>query len=182
MSYSPAIEKILQLAPLGPGHPFELLEKGKPVPDGHQAVARSPLPSLVQSALYLYLDCFDEAHEIANQQEGTWAGNWLHAIVHRREPDAGNSKYWYARVKAPDLYSALGHEAVALLGAVPPKAIEKIAHRMTKSGCWEPAIFVDLCEKIRRESPDSPPYRALARLQELEWKTLLTALLKGAEG
>ena len=36
------------------------------------------------------------AHLIAQDSEHP-AANWLHAVLHKIEGDAGNSRYWYAR-------------------------------------------------------------------------------------
>lgn len=36
------------------------------------------------------------AHELSQEDEGP-AGSWVHAYLHRREGDAANARYWYAR-------------------------------------------------------------------------------------
>lgn len=40
---------------------------------------------------------WDEAHEIAQRHEGDPTADWLHAVLHGIEGDAGNSRYWYRR-------------------------------------------------------------------------------------
>jgi hypothetical protein len=50
-------------------------------------------------AMWLWHDFIDEAHKISQDIELP-EGSWLHAIVHRREGDFSNSKYWYARCAA----------------------------------------------------------------------------------
>jgi len=168
---------ILQLA--GKDRPFDRLERGKPVAGGKDAVAASELPILAQGCLYLYFDCFEEAHNVANDHEGSWQGNWIHAIVHRREPDAGNSRYWYARVSPPaGIYQAVGQEALRALGPKPPEGLEKLADKLKKSGTWVPEVFVEVCDRFRKEAPASAPFQKLAQLQEIEWQGLLQALLK----
>jgi hypothetical protein len=37
------------------------------------------------------------AHLIAQEHEGERLANWIHAVVHRMEGDAGNAQYWYRR-------------------------------------------------------------------------------------
>ena len=37
-----------------------------------------------------------KAHEIA-QDSADPAAHWIHAVLHKMEPDEGNSRYWYAR-------------------------------------------------------------------------------------
>lgn len=39
---------------------------------------------------------WDTAHNIAQDYSDTTA-NWLHAVLHKIEGDAWNSRYWYAR-------------------------------------------------------------------------------------
>jgi hypothetical protein len=48
----------------------------------------------VESAL---AGSWDEAHEIAQRHEGDPAADWLHAVVHKIEGDAGNARSWYRR-------------------------------------------------------------------------------------
>ncbi len=40
---------------------------------------------------------WNRAHEIVQQNEDDPLACWLHAVVHKVEGDAGNSRYWYAR-------------------------------------------------------------------------------------
>ena len=39
---------------------------------------------------------WDEAHEVC-QRAKSRDGDWVHAYLHRKEGDAGNAGYWYAR-------------------------------------------------------------------------------------
>jgi hypothetical protein len=181
------ILKIMDLALRQDPRPLARLAKGKPVPEGRKAVAAlsendlgakpQALP-LIQAALYLCFDCFEESHNIANEHEGTVAGNWIHAILHRREPDPGNSKYWYARVQAPDkVLKAIGGEALAFLQKVKALELESLTEKIKKSKLWEPAAFVDLCDQYRKKDPQNPAYKALAGLQEIEWRALAEYIL-----
>src|SRR5262245_23744710 len=70
--------------------------------------ARAPEGAL--AGLYLYFSCIDEAHEIA-QSIDTPEGSYWHGIVHRQEPDAWNSGYWFRRVSRHPIYPALHAEA-----------------------------------------------------------------------
>lgn len=40
---------------------------------------------------------WDEAHDAAQRHEGVPAADWLHAVLHKIEGDAANSRYWYRR-------------------------------------------------------------------------------------
>jgi hypothetical protein len=41
---------------------------------------------------------WDEAHKVTQRLEGDAAADWLHAVLHKIEGDAENSRYWYRRV------------------------------------------------------------------------------------
>ncbi len=40
---------------------------------------------------------WDRAHEIVQQDEQDALACWIHAVLHKMEGDAWNSRYWYAR-------------------------------------------------------------------------------------
>lgn len=58
------------------------------------------------------------AHEIA-QSHADPIANWLHAILHKIEGDAWNSKYWYARTHGIGYhdYAELTQEFAAILAS-----------------------------------------------------------------
>lgn len=41
---------------------------------------------------------WDKAHVIV-QEYGDQTACWIHAVLHKIEGDAGNSRYWYARTQ-----------------------------------------------------------------------------------
>lgn len=41
---------------------------------------------------------WETAHAIAQRHEGNVAADWLHAVLHKIDGDAGNSRYWYGCV------------------------------------------------------------------------------------
>ena len=41
---------------------------------------------------------WEEAHAIAQRHGGDATADWLHAVLHKIEGDADNSRYWYGRV------------------------------------------------------------------------------------
>ncbi|HJT23751.1 MAG TPA: hypothetical protein VJ873_04200 [bacterium] len=169
--------------------PLARLVKGKPISAGRKVVEKLSEESLdtakdpnrlrfIQGALYLCFDCFDEAHTVANDHEGTVAGNWIHAMAHRREPDASNSKYWYHRVSVPAKVSGeIAAESLALLKKSSVPELESLAKKIEKSKHWEPEAFVDLCDEFRKKDDKTPVYRALAAIQEIEWRGLAEYIL-----
>ena len=43
---------------------------------------------------------WDTAHQIVQDMEHPLA-YWIHAYLHRKEPDISNASYWYSRAKKP---------------------------------------------------------------------------------
>jgi hypothetical protein len=197
METFPKIKEILSLSSLGNPSPMERLFKGRPVLQGQRAV-ESLLPAEVglgeaeevfvwmKASLFLLFDCFEQSHQIAQEQEGFF-GNWLHAMVHRREPDAENSKYWYQRVRPPEgVFPEIGKRVLSLMEENRVGELAKLRKGIEASKQWEPKIFVDLTTQFGQGTPLDPPVRQLAEVQRTEWQVLWEQLLwtaqKGKKG
>ena len=112
------------------------------------------------SGLYCTSSCLDEAHEIA--QEITHPeGSFWHAIMHRQEPDAGNSGYWFNRVGAHAIFPAL-RDAAAEIG-------------VNFGARWNPHLFIDFCERARRQ-PGSEMERQALEVQRGRMATVVRSL------
>ena len=125
-------------------------------------VARSPEALL--AGLLLYLGHWKDAHEVA-QDLGSAEGSYWHAIVHRMEPDAWNSKYWFKRVGEHAIFPDLLNAANAIASTDPNGTMRLGSH-------WSPAAFVDFCEEARL-SPGSRQERMAVEIQHAEWKLLM---------
>ena len=55
---------------------------------------RADLVKAVEAAL---AGDWTSAHAIVQRYEGKPLADWLHAVLHKIEGDAGNARYWYAR-------------------------------------------------------------------------------------
>ena len=81
------------------------------------------------AAVWLVHDFLDESHEIS-QGIDTPSGSFWHGILHRREGDYSNAKYWFRHVGQHEVFELLGQRAgelAAIRGDV--KAVEKLDAR-----------------------------------------------------
>src|SRR5437868_5279501 len=58
------------------------------------------------AGLWLYHNFLDESHAIS-QDLDTVEGSYWHALMHRREPDYSNAKYWFRRVRDHAIFNEL---------------------------------------------------------------------------
>jgi hypothetical protein len=100
----------------------------------------------LQAGLFLLADFFDESHSCSQSIEGEGryhTGDYWHAILHRREPDYGNSKYWFRHVGRHPIFADL-KTAVSNLHA-PGERSTPYQGKVISNGNWDPFAFVDLC-------------------------------------
>jgi len=165
--YGPVVAALVaepRLASLGPGSPesevhVELrrfdpqTDLGKSRRD--QDAARSCL-----AGLWLYFDYLDESHTIS-QDLNAKEGSFWHAIMHRREPDASNSKYWWRQVGNHPVFDLLREQTLEL------------GYTFTA-----PEAFVDFCERVRGSG--SADEQTAQAVQLLEWQLLFDWCYKKA--
>lgn len=109
----------------------------------------------LRAGLFLFCDLFDQSHSCSQSIEGEGrfhTGDYWHAILHRREPDYGNSKYWYRRVGSHPVLEELA-TAVSNSPQNRPGEIElRCRSRVIINGAWDPYAFVDLCEAAESDA------------------------------
>ncbi|HWD39556.1 MAG TPA: hypothetical protein VG944_11955 [Fimbriimonas sp.] len=69
---------------------------GGPVLARAEAIEDTLPNESLKAGLWLYVDDLDRSHRIS-QGIDTSLGSWWHGIMHRREGDFSNSKYWFRR-------------------------------------------------------------------------------------
>jgi hypothetical protein len=168
-SYGPGIAAILNLDGSGGQRLIPLVASGSAriakarahiQPD---VAAQAPHPAGVLAGLWTYCSCFDEAHAVA-QDDASVEGSYWHGILHRQEPDAWNSGYWFRRVRSHAVFSPLAEAAC------------EIAERNPGSGfrisqTWDPNAFIDYCESARQK-PGSLQEAVALEIQRVEWQLL----------
>ncbi len=173
-SYGPVVATLLEGAPLnelGPGTAnarvhdalkaltSEILTGGAVLHDRQMALA-------CIAALWLRHDYWDQSHNVLQDLDMP-EGSYWHGILHRREPDFGNARYWMRRVGTHAVYGPLlvGARRLTVEAKPAPAAAFLLEQKL-----WDPGSFIGLCEEAL---DDSPPLNTLVkRIQCLEWELL----------
>ena len=91
-------------------------------------IAKLAVAEIGRAALYLWNDEIEKAHIIA-QQTSTKTGSLVHGVLHRRQPDYTNAKYWLRQIGKHPVWSVLKKEMPG----------------------WDPILFVDQCQRAEKE-------------------------------
>ncbi len=105
---------------------------------------------LCMSGLWLLAGELDRSHTLSQSIDSP-EGSFWHAIMHRREGDFGNSKYWFRRV---------GEHPV----------LDQLA-QLSESTYADPYQFVDACSRVKDRGSES--YQRCQLDQWLEWQALM---------
>ena len=134
-----------------------------------EASLASTLPPLVRSAALLWHDYLDESHSLS-QDIHTADGGFLHGIMHRREPDYNNAKYWFQRVGKHACFADIAQQVARLLET---KREKELAADLAPRGDWDPFAFVDACEEAAIRPSSDHQVQTLRAIQEIEFDCLL---------
>jgi hypothetical protein len=135
---------------------------------GDHAIVDNGMARAVVSALLLWNDALDESHTIS-QGLSSSTGSYLHGVMHRREPDYGNSKYWFHQVGSHPLFPAVGQAAQAYPG-------------LADLSDWDPYAFIDRCEASARGRLSQDETRELQSLQRDELRLITSYCFTQAIG
>jgi hypothetical protein len=156
----------------------DILESLQPGDVLREKVVDAEMGRAVVGALWLWHDFLDESHTISQAMENP-TGSYWHAIMHRREGDFGNSKYWYRQVGKHPAMNTISARADAVLRDLPA---DKSLFKLVANG-WDSFVLVDIAQAVH-ENPGDPRAATMVSLQKLEWRALLdwTALRATGKG
>lgn len=132
----------------------------------------------IEAGMLLLWGHLDACHEIAQQYEGKGrprTADYWHAIMHRREPDLGNSAYWYRQVGHHPAFDSLTANLMIWLAELGASSEEQaiVSSGPLKDSNWNPSAMIELC-RVGLKSPDSIAAWAARRVQYLEILNLLS--------
>lgn len=161
----PALNKAWLISHLHNVRPEELVPNAASADD---AVA-------VQAGLLQRHGDLDASHKLSQSVEGRGcqrSGDYWHGIMHRREPDYSNAKYWFRRVGQHSIFQELAQRATDILDRSGVADLSSWHQRLGLPNDWNPFAFVDLCEDCAR--CDNPQQAQAAReIQRAEMQLLL---------
>jgi hypothetical protein len=182
-AYAPACAALLpsdSLSPLGPGRPDDTKRAALEGLDeaallAPQTVRHAEMAQCCLAALWLRHGFLDHSHAIS-QGIATTSGSYWHGIMHRREPDYSNAKYWFRRVGDHPLFEALQHATAQLLSDVTDHEAELLRGQRQ----WDPNLFIDLCQEVA--GSDTSGEHTCRLVADLEWELLFDFCYRHAAG
>lgn len=166
--YSPFVDEVMRgeelldrLCPTEPGD-AEIIRRVRAADDATisdgKPIADAKMFPLVRAALFYLHDAIDESHRIA-QEAASDTGSYWHGMIHRREGDFDNARYWFRRTGSHPAFAEL-HLAAA-----------EFSPLMAKQTNWDPYLFVGQCEQERFGANEH--HNELIRLQRIEFDAML---------
>jgi hypothetical protein len=125
--------------------------------------------TLTEAGLWLLAGELDRSHSVSQILE-TAEGSYWHGIMHRREGDFWNAKYWFRRVGRHPVLEQLASFLGATENAQQFVSITPLPMRELSSPTKVTQVLVDSCERALSSKPEQ--VNALQRICWLEWQFL----------
>ena len=122
---------------------------------GGREIGEPGVFALIRGGLYYAVDAIHEAHAVFQEASGDLGSYW-HGMMHRREGDFENARYWFRRAGTLGFFDSL-HHAASEHSAV-----------MARQSNWDPYLFTGECEQARFGAEEG--LKELAALQLIEFE------------
>lgn len=126
---------------------------------------RGPMVDCCRAGILLWNDDLKAAHPLVQELPDDTAAFW-HAVLHRREGDYSNARYWWNRVGEHPAFEPIFD---SVLHRVPEFSL---LDEVRASGRWLPLEFNAACQKWASDGKHEAELRATQRLEMrglLEW-------------
>lgn len=173
-SYGIVLEPLVrhvELPPIGPGKPNEARRKALEKLNHQNAftfvnVDDTAMAKCCVAGVLLLHGFIDNAHEIVQALDSDNAGYW-HGLVHRREGDFNNAKYWARIAWNHPIWNELNTKATELYAESQAGMAARFLDGQEK---WEPFKFIDLCYKSVGSGSETE--LLCRKIQQAEWELL----------
>ncbi|MDE2927092.1 MAG: hypothetical protein OXT71_11900 [Acidobacteriota bacterium] len=180
--YGPILSPLLdpeRLPELGPGRPDPRIQGllDAVTPDGafaHANLVDREMARACLAGLWLHHDHLDRSHAVS-QTIHSATGSYWHGVMHRREGDYPNAKYWFRRTGEHPVFPDLARSAGRMTAGGGADT-----ERLSSGERWDPYAFVDLCRDC--VSGRSGSEALCRRVQRLEWELLFDFCYRRAAG
>jgi hypothetical protein len=142
----------------------------------HAKIVDRDMAACCLAGAWLVNDFLHESHTISQGVETT-SGSFWHGIMHRREGDFANAKYWFRRVGAHEVLQALGPVIAKL---TQDQSTEGLASRIAPRGEFDPFAMVDACQAALRSGGAEQEF--CRAVQQAEWESLFDHCYRRAVG
>ena len=149
--YSEFIDRVLrssdllkEILPRGPLHwelPGEIAKADDSALLGSAVLKSATALKLVRGGLLYAADALDAAHRFF-QDDSSDLGSYWHGMMHRREADFDNARYWFRRAGRLSFFSELHREA------------SSHSADMARQDNWDAYLLTGLCEQAKYGAPE----------------------------
>jgi hypothetical protein len=127
-----------------------------------------PLRPWLRGAALFWHDHLEPSHQLSQSIAGP-NGSFLHGLMHRREPDYANARYWFHRVGRHGAFLEIARQATHQLVHLHQ---HELLTRLVPNGLWDPFAFIHACEQATGLEEANPGRALLQRVQEWEFDAL----------
>lgn len=152
------LKKLIPTEPLSWELPAKIREASDELLAGGQKITGAKIFALVRGALLYAADANDMAHRIVQDDPGDLGSYW-HGMVHRREGDFDNARYWFRRAGRLPVFAKM-HGAAA-----------EVSANMARQETWDAYLLTGMCEQAKFGDTDAAA--ECVRLQRVEFEQLL---------
>lgn len=125
--------------------------------------------SATVAGLLLWADCLEDSHRLSqNIPDST--GSYWHSLMHRREPDYDNARYWADKAGVHPAHRQVYDAVCAALDSLGTSQAAALREQVTGWKRWNPEAFIGLC---RSAGSDDAEVEALETAQLAEIVALL---------
>lgn len=173
--YSPLVSELLaeedlllRLRPIEPGYP-DMLQSIRTATEeeltGGAVLPDTSCARLIRAGLLYACDAIDESHRIV-QEIGTDHASYWHGMLHRREGDFENARYWFRRTGKLGVFPEMHARAAG------------VSPLMARQMNWDPYLLVGQCEQAYFGG--DLDQKELVALQRIEFEVMFDHLWRGA--